>query len=156
MPEAKTIHEARVAQYSLQVDMDAPRERVWRALTDQITSWWLPDFHVLGPDSIVTLEPTPGGRLCEERGEASLLWFTVIHVAPLEAMSLAGHCTPDWGGPCSTLLTLQLADRDGGTRLTVRDALYGHVTDGQIESLQSGWKLLFSEGLKKTAEAPAP
>lgn len=57
------VTQARVVQYEFEIDIDAPRERVWRALTDQLSSWWLKDFHVLGEDSIVTLEPTPGGRL---------------------------------------------------------------------------------------------
>jgi len=146
------VTDARVVQYELQIDIDAPRERVWRALTDQLSSWWLKDFHVLGEDSIVMLEPRPGGRLYEQLGDASLLWYTVLHVAPNESLSLAGHCTQDWGGPCSTLLTLRLSDADGRTCLSVSDALYGHVTDGQVESLQSGWRMLFTDGLKRVAE----
>ncbi len=146
------VADARVVQYEFEIEIAAPRERVWRALTDQLSSWWLKDFHVLGEDSIVTLEPTPGGRLYEQRGDASLLWFTVLHVAPPESLSLAGHCTPDWGGPCSTLLTLKLSESDGRTRFSVSDALYGLVTDGQVESLQSGWRVLFTDGLKKVVE----
>jgi uncharacterized protein YndB with AHSA1/START domain len=147
------VEDARVVQYELQIGIAAPRERVWRTLTEQLGSWWLKDSHVLGEDSIVTLEPTAGGRLYEQRGDASLLWYTVLHVAPNESMSLAGYCTPDWGGPCTTLLTLKLSDEDGGTRLSVTDALYGLVTDGQVESLQSGWRKLFTDGLKRAAEA---
>ncbi len=120
---ATTSHEARVVQYEFEVEIDATASRVWRALTDQLGSWWLPDFHVLGSDSIVTLEPTPGGRLYEQNGSQGLLWYTVLAVAPNELLSLAGHCTADWGGPCSTLLTLKLSETEKGTRLVVSDAL---------------------------------
>ncbi len=149
------ICDALVAQYEFEIDIDAPPSRVWKALADQLSDWWLPDFHMLGEDSIVTLEPKPGGRLYEEAGDRGLLWYTVLSVVPNEAMSLAGYCTPEWGGPCSTLLTLRLTASETGTTLSVSDALYGKVSDGQIDSLQSGWRKLFSEGLKKTVESSA-
>ena len=151
MPGVTT--EARVMQYEFEVDIDAPPSRVWRALTDQLSSWWLPDFHVLGSDSIVTLEPEPGGRLFEQCGSKGLLWYTVLAISTNESLSLAGYCTPDWGGPCSTLLTLKLAQNEKGTRLTVSDALYGRVEEKQVESLKSGWHQMFNDGLRKFVEA---
>lgn len=146
-------HEARVVQYEFEVDIEAAPSRVWRALTDQLSTWWLPDFHVLGSDSIVTLEPVPGGRLFEESGSKGLLWYTVLAVSTNESLSLAGYCTPEWGGPCSTLLTLKLAEHEKGTRLTVSDALYGRVEEKQVESLKSGWQQMFNDGLRKFVEA---
>ncbi len=150
MPEYPPAH---VVQYEFDVAITASPSRVWRALTDQINAWWLPDSHVLGPDSVVTLEATAGGRLLEVRGAASLLWYTVLAVAPEESISLAGYCTPDWGGPYTTLLTLKLSPSVGGTRLLVEDALYGLAGDKQAESMMSGWKRLFEEGLRKLVEA---
>ena len=150
---APTTHEARVVQYEFEVEIDATPARVWRALTDQLSSWWLPDFHVLGSDSIVTLEPTPGGRLYEQSGSQGLLWYTVLAISTNELLSLAGYCTPDWGGPCSTLLTLKLSEAEKGTRLVVSDALYGLVSDKQVESLESGWQQMFDNGLRKFVEA---
>lgn len=151
MPSTAT--QARVVQYEFEIDIDAAPSRVWRALTDQLSSWWLPDFHVLGSDSIVTLEPVPGGRLFEQSGSKGLLWYTVLAVSTNESLSLAGYCTPDWGGPCSTLLTLKLIEIEKGTRLVVSDALYGRVEEKQVESLQSGWRQMFDKGLRKFVEA---
>ena len=152
MPTA-TMTAAQVAEYALQIDIAAPPERVWRGLTDQVHSWWLPDFHALGEDSEVTLDATAGGHLVERQGERSLLWFTVLAVAPNESISLSGQCTPEWGGPYSTLLTLKLEATAGGTRLHVTDALYGHVGEKQVNSLSSGWQRLFGDGLKKALES---
>ena len=42
------VFEARVVQYEFEVELNAPPTRVWKALTDQLSSWWLPDFHMLG------------------------------------------------------------------------------------------------------------
>ena len=125
---------------------------MWQGLTDQLGAWWLPDFHMLGPDSLVTLEPKPGGRLYEEKGDEGLLWYTVLAIAPNKSLSLAGYCTPEFGGPCTTLLTIGLEETAEGTRLTVTDALYGRVSDGQASSLESGWKQLFTDGLKSFVE----
>ncbi len=150
---AGKISEARVMQYEFEVDIDAPPTRVWRALTDQLTSWWLPDFHVLGEDSIVTLEPVPGGRLFEQNETSGLLWYTVLAIAKNESLSLAGYCTPDWGGPFTTLLTVKLVETPKGTRVVVSDALYGRVDEKQAESLQSGWVRMFNDGLRHFVES---
>ncbi len=53
------------------------------------------------------------------------------------------------------MLSISIATEKTGTRLTIRDALFGHVTDGHAESLRSGWKQLFTEGLKKIVEKQA-
>ena len=95
----------------------------------------------------------PRDRLFEQNGTSSLLWYTVLAVTRNELLSLAGYCTPEWGGPCSTLLTLKLAEHGKGTRLTVSDALYGRVEDKQVESLRSGWQQMFNDGLRKFVEA---
>ena len=148
-----TTISANVVQYEFEVDIDAAPSRVWRALTDQLSSWWLPDFHVLGNDSTVTLEPVPGGRLFEQSGSKGLLWYTVLAVSTNESLSLAGYCTPEWGGPCSTILTLKLIEIEKGTRLIVSDALYGRVDERQADSLKSGWQQMFNDGLRKFVEA---
>ncbi len=147
------VFEARVVQYEFEVELNAPPTRVWKALTDQLSSWWLPDFHMLGADSIVSLEPVPGGRLFEQCGEQGLLWYTVLAIAPNESLSLAGYCTAEFGGPCSTLLSVKLTEDGTHTRLAVTDALFGRVSDQQVASLESGWKQLFVDGLKKFVES---
>lgn len=154
MPEVN-IMPCRAASYEFDVQIEAGAARVWRGLTDQLNSWWLPDFHMLGEDSIVTLDLQAGGRLVEEAGDQSLLWYTVLAVEPEKSLSLSGFCTAEWGGPLTTLLTARLTPEDNRTRVTVSDALFGHVSDGQIESLESGWRQLFDGGLKPFVEANA-
>ena len=146
------VEGARAVRYEFEVSIDAPRDRVWKALTGQVSSWWLPDFQMLGPDSVVTLEPIAGGRLFEECGDKGLLWYTVLAISPGESLSLAGFCTQDFGGPCTTLLSVKLTPDGGGTKVCVSDGLFGRVADEQVVSLESGWKRLFSEGLKNHVE----
>ena len=140
--------------YVLEVAIDAPRGAVWTALTEETNAWWLPDFHMVSSESVLTLDARAGGMLIEhQEGGASLLWYTVQMVRPGEALHLVGHVAPEWGGPATTMLSLTLEARGDRTVLHVRDALYGHVTEDQAESLRSGWTQLFTEGLRQHVEA---
>lgn len=53
------------------------------------------------------------------------------------------------------MLSIRLATEKTGKRLTIRDSLFGHVTDSHAESLRSGWTQLFTEGLKDFVEQQA-
>ncbi len=145
--------ESRCAQYEFSLEIEASRERVWRGLTDQIGAWWLPDFHMLGPDSVVTLEPFAGGRLYEQAGDRFLLWYTVLEITPGSSLELAGYCTARYGGPATTMLSFELtSDSPNRTKLRFSDSLFGRVTDGFVRSIDSGWQLLFTDGLKRFVE----
>ncbi len=106
------------ASYELQIEIAASTQRVWKALTGQLSAWWLPDFHILGPHSIVALEPRAGGRLFEQNGDRELLWYTVLSIAPAESLSLVGYCTPEFGGPLTTMLE-RPTDITGGCHATL-------------------------------------
>jgi hypothetical protein len=107
---------------------------------------------MLGPDSIVTLEPWAGGRLYEKCGNDELLWYTVLAVTPEKSLSMVGYCTPDFGGPMTTMLVAKLSSSGEFTTLSITDAMYGHVTDAQVESPKAGWTLLVTDGLKASLE----
>jgi uncharacterized protein YndB with AHSA1/START domain len=145
--------ETRVGQYALEIQINAPRAAVWQALVDETNAWWLPDFHMVGEGSVVSFDARAGGQLIETKPDGgSLLWYTVQMCAPQESLHLVGFCAPEWGGPATTMLRLKLEDTDGGTLLSVSDALVGRVTDESLESLRAGWLQLFTDGLKSFAE----
>ena len=54
MTGAKML-ETRAVVFELEIAIDAPRDHVWQALVDETNAWWLPDFHMVGEGSIVTL-----------------------------------------------------------------------------------------------------
>jgi uncharacterized protein YndB with AHSA1/START domain len=154
MPDNATWSEVRCAQYEFSIDIEASRERVWRGLTDQLGSWWLPDFHMLGADSIVTLEPHAGGRLFEQNNDQHLLWYTVIAIQKNESLDLVGYINAKFGGPATTMLNATLAGQGTNrTVLRISDSLYGRVSDGLVNSLDTGWQMLFNNGLKAFVEA---
>ncbi len=113
-------------QYELQIPIDAPQAEVWKALTEETNAWWLPDFHMVAADSVVSLQARAGGHLIESVADGgSLLWYTVQMCVPGKSLHLVGFMAPEWGGPATTMLELSLEETDTGTRLVLRDALFG-------------------------------
>lgn len=154
MTNAPKWSEVRCAQYELSITIEASRERVWRGLTDQLSAWWLPDFHMLGTDSIVILEPNAGGRLYEQMGDQHLLWYSVLAIQKNESLDLVGHINAKYGGPATTMLNLTLNSVSAkSTTLRISDSLYGRVSEDLVSSLNGGWQMLFSDGLKTFVEA---
>lgn len=148
---AMSLKPAQCCSYELEVEIAAPRESVWTAIFDDVQSWWLPDFHILGTESTIQFERAPGGRgLIEELPDGtSLQWYTVQMILPREfKVYLAGHIAPDWGGPATSMLQLEVEEIETGCRLRVTDARHGNVDEKQVESSQGGWQQLFGDGLK--------
>lgn len=152
MPTFK-VSDVRCVQYDFSISINASRQRVWKVLTEQVGDWWLPDFHMLGPHSLVQLEPRAGGRLYEHSDAGELLWYTVLSIAPEESLNLVGYCTAEFGGPSTTMLTVRLKADGKSTRLTITDSLFGHVSDDHASSLCSRWTQLFNDGLKAHIES---
>jgi uncharacterized protein YndB with AHSA1/START domain len=150
--------ESRCAQYEFSIELSASTQTVWQVLTSQISEWWLPAYHILGPDSIVELELFAGGRLFEKNTTAELLWFTVIALEQEQSLDLAGFCSPKYGGPATTLLNLQVVPHSQQvTELKISDSLFGKITEGFVQSLMAGWQELFTQGLQKyIAESSRP
>lgn len=144
---------AQVGRYELEVEIGGPRTKVWKALTQDTNSWWLPSFHMVGEGSVITLRAEAGGQLLEKmEGGGSLLWYTVHMVDPGKTMYLVGQSFAEWGGPAISQLKLALEDTDKGCKLIVSDTLIGRVTESSIASLQSGWTELFTKGLRHFCE----
>lgn len=137
----------------LEVTINAPRERVWQALTQEINAWWLSDYRMIAPDSVVTLDARAGGLMIEQKPDGgSLLWYTVAMVTPGTTLHMVGHMAPPWGGPAVAMLELTLQADGAGTRLEIRDAILGPESTTQAANLDAGWRALFGDGLKAYVE----
>lgn len=155
MPGAKRS-DAACAQYELQVQIEAPPERVWRAIVEETNAWWLPDFHMVGENSTVEFDTSPGGRGLVEYTDdgGNLLWYSVHFFLPKEyKVYLVGHIAPDWGGPSTSNLRISVTETDSGDSVVqISDAVHGNIDDGSLQSLESGWNQLFTDGLKSYIE----
>lgn len=144
--------------YEIEIEISAPRKRVWQAIFEETNSWWLPDFHVAGEDSVVTFDTMPGGPgLMEAAPNGSVLqWYTVQMFLPVDfKIYLVGNVAPEWGGPTTSNLKLAVLETESGCRLQVSDARHGNVDDAQAKSYEDGWRQLFTDGLKKFVETGA-
>ena len=149
----RTHEHADIRSFELDIFVSLARAEVWKILTESTNAWWLPDFHMLGKDSTVTLDATAGGLLLESHESAgTLLWYTVHMAEPGAALYMVGHSFSQWGGPRTSMLTLTLSDTESGCKLAVHDSLIGRVTDEAVSRLRDGWTKLFGEGLKSYCE----
>lgn len=148
------VSETRSATYELEIEMEAPADAVWDALINRPGDWWLPDYHCLGPDSTIEFTPEAGGRFIETHPEhGSLLWFTVHWFRPQDrTIHFYGHSSPEWNGPATITLKLAVEETPSGSKLVVQDSLFGVVTDQHVASMQEGWRVLFTDGLKRVVE----
>jgi uncharacterized protein YndB with AHSA1/START domain len=146
---------AACCNYELEIAIAAPAEKVWKAIFEDVNLWWLPDFHVTGPDSVVTFDPKTGGRgLVEDTADGgSLLWYSVQMFLPAKmSIYLFGHIAPEWGGPTTSYVKLAVEPQDTGCLLKISDSRHGNVDDKHVESYPDGWRQLFTDGLKAFVE----
>jgi DNA-binding transcriptional ArsR family regulator len=146
--------ELSAAVVELEVPIDAPPAKVWKAIVDEPGRWWRKDFYA-GPAKELRLEARPGGRLWEDWGEGGgLVWYTVAAVSPGKSIDLAGHLMPAYcgGSAATTFLRLELEARGKKTVLKLTDNVFGRLTGDLQASLKTGWAQLFG-ALKEFVEA---
>ena len=137
-------------EYDIEVSrvVDAPRDRVYEALTDpdQFARWYGPDGFPVTRDT-VALDPRVGGR---QR-------FTMVaEFDPQFRTTFDGHFTevvpsellgeyrgvgrdPRSGRPWASNLRIELLDEDGKTRIVVRE---GPHPPGTTEMGRQSWEMM--------------
>ena len=145
-----------VREVLLEIAIDAPRERVWKALVEQTTDWWHKDFYT-GPGARgFHIQPRLGGWMYEDWGnDNGLIWGTVTGVRAMEMLQVVGDSSSDWGGPNRGIMTWNLDSAPDGPDTTLvrfRHSIHGRVSETTRDSLDGGWRLLFEQCLKDFAE----
>ena len=145
-----TLHSARV---ELEIPINADRETVWKGLTEEIGEWWPQEFFIT-EKSRFTLEPRLGGYMFEDAGDGTgAIWFQVRGIIPFQRLYLEGHIAPPYGGPATSLVTITLEEKEGGTLFKLSDSLFGVIPPDRTSSMDEGWKQIFEQGLKKYLES---
>ena len=142
-----------VVSVTLEVSIDAPPERVWKALVEETRWWWQKDCYTGSNPRAFIIEPELGGRMYEDWGDGQgLVWANVVGLRTNAELRLAGRLFPEFGGPASNATRITLAERDGATLLTLVDTTYGAVDEANGATLEEGWRFLFEGCLKPYAE----
>ncbi|MGH8016226.1 MAG: hypothetical protein ACREBV_08550 [Candidatus Zixiibacteriota bacterium] len=67
----------------LEIAIDRPISKVWKALVTETTKWWPKDFYTSKNTKAFVIEPKLGGRMYEKlTGGAGLVWMTVYGIEP--------------------------------------------------------------------------
>lgn len=143
-----------ILKYAFAVDIDRPAEAVWDVMVSRINEWWMQDYRALGEGSSMSLSAVAGGSLLETLPNGTCLeWYRVQMNVPGAALYLVGYMAPDWGGPSTSMLKLEMeAIDETSSRLKVSDAIMGNVTKKSAGQAETGWKEIFGMGLKGVAE----
>ena len=142
-----------VRTFLVEVLIEAPIERVWRAMVVDTNEWWHREFFI-GPDpKALLIEPRLGGRMYEDWGDGEgMIWGHVNMVRSPELLQIVGDCSKDFGGPSRHIMTWNLEQDGGTTRLRLEHSIHGHVTAQVEENTSAGWKRLFGECFKRYVE----
>lgn len=145
--------DAKFIRLQFEVPIERSTKDIWHIMINEIDAWWMNDFRALGEGSKVSLVAEVGGQLIESAADGrGLEWYRVQMVTPGRSLYLVGHTAADWGGPITSMLKLEVAQREGHGALVVSDALMGNVSEASADSAERGWKTLFGDGLKAFVE----
>ena len=109
------------------VDIEAPPERVYEALTAEVANWWDPAHSYSGDAANFTLGEGP--CLCESLPDGGeVVHMLVVLRRPGKALRLSGGLGPLQALGVSGGMTFDLDATDAGTRLVYRYAVTGRGT----------------------------
>jgi uncharacterized protein YndB with AHSA1/START domain len=128
--------------------INAPRERVFKALTEETGSWW---SHSIQEDSKVTLDARVGGVFREEfKSGGGVLFATVQWLKPGEEIELTGPMGFD--GPATGVFSYTLSEKGQGTLVKLEHKFFGPVSDETQGMYNEGWNELLGSDLKSWVE----
>ncbi len=151
--------------------LNAPLERVWRAITDsqQFGTWFGVEFDrpfAVGARLIGKIVPTrvdPVVAKMQEPHTGTTFEVVIERIEPMRLFSLRWHPCPidpgtDYSDEPTTLVVFELQEVDGGIRLTLSESGFDRIPLARraeaFESNRQGWEaqaLLIAKYLEQTA-----
>ena len=119
-----------------EVRIDAAPDVVWRALTEQVGSWWPYRFN---DDSVsVVLEPVVGGRFYEAFDEngAGALYATVTYLEPRRMLRVSGSM--GLRGAASYVKIYELEPAGDGTIVRTSASMMGAIPEETRAGYRTG------------------
>lgn len=139
---------ARVLKIAHEVRIEAPVERVWRAITVETGAWWP---HRFKDEGRVVLEPAVGGRFYEDWGDGrGALYAEVVYLDPPRALCTRGPM--GMRGAASTVKWYRLEEQGKGTLVKVSLHASGDIPDEVAAGYEKGAVAVLTEALKPYVE----
>ena len=138
----------------LETRIDAPRARVWDALTRDTAVWFGREADG-GPGNGFTLEAHVGGRffrhLRESHGEGmGHLWGHVQVIKPPHLLEISGPLACSM--PALNHVAFRLSEDGDATLVSFKHVGLGMFPEDFLGGFERGWRSLLEEGLKKHVE----
>lgn len=149
--DMKSTEQGQVFRIEQEVLINAPREQVFKALTEKVGDWW--EFRIApkGVPSEFTFDPVPGGQFIERwRENDGAIWGNVYFVNAPEEIRLHGHL--GMKGAVNSSYTYRLNEVDGVTSLQLSHTASGIIEEGWEKDHTDGWKHLLGTLLKNFIE----
>ena len=143
----KNIDSFHIAQ---EIVIEAPRDKVWKALTDDIGKWWAFRTIEQGKGEM-TLQATVGGHFIESHGDSGAVWGTVVFLRQGEKLQLNGALGLT-SRPVNSQYTYELEERKGATLLKLTHQCIGHNLEDTGDKYSQGWQALLGKYLKGYVE----
>ncbi|EDL65346.1 SRPBCC domain-containing protein [Bacillus sp. SG-1] len=141
----------KVFQIEQETLINAPREKVFKALTEKVESWWEFRLAPEGKTSTLTLNPVPGGQFLETwEKDAGAVWGNVYFVNAPKEIRIQGHLGMQ--GAVNSAYTYRLSEENGVTTLQLSHTASGLIEDEWEESHRKGWEHLLGNLLKNYVE----
>ena len=154
---AETTHEVaqevdqaqyRHVQIEMELHINAPRERVFAALTSEYGNWWP---HRYKPDSECYCEPVPGGKLGERFASGGgAIYGEVVYIDAPAKLITAGGSSLSRGMQGYTVEALETTE--GGTLLKRSMHLWGSVPEEMERMFRDGSRQLMETALRQYVE----
>jgi len=136
--------EFRLVEIELELRVDAPIERVYKALTAELDAWWP---HRFKPDSTVYAELEIGGKIGEIfKGGGGALYGEVIYFDPPAKLVSGGSSCLCRGYSAYSSDTLESTD-GGGTLIKRKFQLWGLIPPDAEEMYRSGTSSILQKAL---------
>jgi DNA-binding transcriptional ArsR family regulator len=140
--------EYRHIQIELELQINAPRERVFAALTTEYGNWWP---HRYKPDSTCYCEPFPGGKIGEKFANGGgAIYGEMVYIDPPSLMISSGASSLNKG--LHGYSREELIEKDGGTLLKRSMHLWGSVPADMERMYREGSRQLLEDALKNYVE----
>lgn len=137
------------------VTIEAPRERVFEALTEQTRAWWGKPYLRSETSRGIVLEARLGGRFYEDwGGNDGLLLATVTGLKRPERLQLTGPI--GMPGAVQAYVAFELEAQGQATVLRLSHQAIGEVSPDHETSYREGWQDLLGARLKSFVETGQP
>ena len=126
------------------ITLSAPPERVWKALTGEVGSWW--GFHIGPDDSDISLDARVGGQFIERWGDGEgELYATVSFLRKGKKITLEGGM--GMSGPGYSKFSYTLEPKNEGTEVLLTHDCHGLRDPVAEAGFREGWDTLLSKNL---------